>query len=229
MPLAVVGDTLYAVGGLAEQTFEPQRTLWLYREDADRWEARAPLPAPRGAAAAGAVDGQLVVAGGWGAGRRLVAATAVYDPRADRWRTAAPIPTPRDHLAGTTVGRIFYAIGGRPLNPDRNFAVVEAYDAAADRWTRRAAMPSRRGGLAVAVLAGRIHALGGESRAAVFGNHEVYDPATDHWTTAPALPVARHGLGAAALGERLYVIGGGPRAGFAQTDRVDVFAPQKVE
>src|SRR5207248_580463 len=49
MPLAVAGDTLYAVGGLAEATFVPENTLWIYREDQNRWEPRAPLPSPRGA------------------------------------------------------------------------------------------------------------------------------------------------------------------------------------
>src|SRR5207245_6557815 len=67
MPLAVAGDTLYAVGGLTGATFVPENTLWLYREDANRWEPRAPLPAPRGASAAAAVGGTLIVVGGWGA------------------------------------------------------------------------------------------------------------------------------------------------------------------
>src|SRR5437773_11136387 len=49
MPLAAVDDTLYAVGGLAEATFVPENTLWIYRDDQNRWESRAPLPAPRGA------------------------------------------------------------------------------------------------------------------------------------------------------------------------------------
>src|SRR5438034_1268155 len=182
-------------------------------------------PPPRGASGAGVVNGKLVVVGGWGVGRRLVGATTIYDPATDRWRDAAPIPTPRDHLTAAVAGGLVYAIGGRPLSPDRNYDVAEAYDPAADRWTKRSAMPSRRGGLAAAVLDGVIHVIGGETRGSVFANHEVYDPATDRWITAPALPVARHGLAAAAVGGKLYVIGGGPRAGFSQTGAVDVFAP----
>src|SRR4029077_992734 len=162
---------------------------------------------------------------GWGPERRLVGATAIYDPAVDRWHDAAPIPTPRDHLAAAALNGLVFAIGGRPLNPDRNYDVVEAYDPAADRWTARAAMPSRRGGLAAPPLAGPVHTVGGESRRGVFANHEVYDPTTDRWSVAPALPVARHGLPPPALGGRLYVIGGGPRANFAQTDAVDVFVP----
>ena len=173
----------------------------------------------------GVVSGKLVVVGGWGAGRRLIAASAIYDPATDRWHGAAPIPTPRDHLTAAGARGLVYAIGGRPLNPDRNYDIVEAYDPASDRWTRRSAMPSRRGGLAAAVLDGAIHVIGGETRGSVFANHEVYDPATDRWATAAALPVARHGLAAAVVGGKLYVIGGGPKAGFSQTDAVDVFAP----
>jgi len=173
----------------------------------------------------GVVSGKLVVVGGWGTGRRLIAASAIYDPATDRWHGAAPIPTPRDHLTATAARGLVYAIGGRPLNPDRNYDIVEAYDPASDRWTQRSAMPSRRGGLAAAVLDGAIHVIGGETRGSVFANHEVYDPATDRWTTASALPVARHGLAAAAVGGKLYVIGGGPKAGFSQTDAVDVFTP----
>src|SRR5207245_7418331 len=86
MPLAVAGDTLYAVGGLSGQSFIPERTLWAYREDVNRWETRAPLPVSRGASGAAAVGGRLVVVGGWGAGRRLVDSTAIYDPVANRWR-----------------------------------------------------------------------------------------------------------------------------------------------
>ena len=52
MPLAVVNDTLYAIGGFDDGArFIPKATLWVYRADRNTWEARAPLPAPRGATA----------------------------------------------------------------------------------------------------------------------------------------------------------------------------------
>ena len=88
------------------------------------------------------MNGKLVVVGGWGAGRQLARATAIYDPASDRWHDAAPIPTPRDHLTAVATGGLVYAIGGRPLNPARNYDVVEAYDPATDRWSKRSAMPS---------------------------------------------------------------------------------------
>ncbi len=116
-----------------------------------------------------------------------------------------------------------YAIGGRPLDPGRNYDVVEAYDPATDRWTTKSPMPSRRGGLASAVVGGVIHTFGGERRDGVFANHEVYDPARDAWTVAAPMPTARHGLAAVAVGDRIFVIGGGPKAGSAQTSVVEVW------
>src|SRR2546423_15637310 len=120
MPRVVGGGTLYAVGGLTGKSFAPENTLWLYREDANRWEPRAALPTPRGASGAAAVNGRLIVVGGWGLKRRLVEATAIYDPGADRWHRAAPIPTPRDHLAAAPPNGLLYPVGGRPLAPARN-------------------------------------------------------------------------------------------------------------
>jgi N-acetylneuraminic acid mutarotase len=225
MPLVVVGDTLYAVGGLVAGSFNGAANLWLYRDDLDQWLVRASLPVGRGASAAVAVNGELVVVGGMGPTQAHVDSVAIYNPAANAWRHGRPIPTLRDHLTAQAVGGIVYAIGGRPHDPDRNYDRVEAYDVAADTWSARAAMPSRRGGLSSAVIDGRIHTLGGETSSRVFDNHEVYDPATDRWATAPKLPTARHGLAVAALGSRLYAIAGGPQAGFAQTDVVETFAP----
>jgi len=227
MPLAVAHDTLYAVGGLAGSPFQGQSTLWAYNRELNRWFARAPLPMARGASAVAEVDGQLIVVGGirYVADGGLVRATAIYDPATNAWRRGAPIPTPRDHLTAQAVGGIVYAIGGRPLDPDRNYDIVEEYDVKTDRWGPEASMPTRRGGIGSAVIDGSIHVFGGESRAAVFAEHEVYDPATNRWTTGLPLPLARHGLGVAVLAGKIYVIGGGPRPGYARTDVVSVYTP----
>jgi len=85
MPLIVLNDTLYAIGGFDELRFIPKATMWIYREDRNTWEPRASLPMPRGATGAGAVDGKIVVVGGYGAGRTLIDSTLVYDPRTNAW------------------------------------------------------------------------------------------------------------------------------------------------
>ncbi len=223
MPLVTVGDSLYAVGGLGPGSFAGTANLWLYRADLNMWQDRAALPlGGRGASAAVAVNGKIIVVGGLGPTQAHVDSTAIYDPAVDTWDLGAPIPTLRDHLTAQAVGGVVYAIGGRA---GANYDRVDAYDVAADRWSTVAAMPSRRGGLGSAVINGRIHTLGGETSSDVFSNHEVYDPATNAWTIAPRMPTARHGLAVTAVGNRLYAIAGGPLAGFAQTDVVETFSP----
>ena len=141
MPLVVLNDTLYAIGGFDGLRFTPKATLWIYRADRNSWEERAPLPAPRGATAAGVVAGKIVVVGGYGLQRALFDTTLVYDPGSNAWSTRAPIPTKRDHLEAQVVNDVLYAIGGRPISPGNNYDVVEAYDLAHDRWTTKASMP----------------------------------------------------------------------------------------
>jgi N-acetylneuraminic acid mutarotase len=223
MPLAVVGDSLYAIGGLGPPGMTPAATLWLYDEQADRWLTRAPLPEPRGASAAGVINGKIFVVGGFGPGSRLLDSIAVYDPATNQWRHGTPIPTLRDHLAGAVIDGKLYAIGGRPLDADHNLKVLEAYDPSSDSWTRLAPLPTARGGLAAVALGNRIYTYGGETSSRVFSEHEVYDVATGAWTAAPRLPTARHGLAVAVLDDRIYVIGGGPQAGFAQTEVVEIY------
>jgi len=224
MPLVVLNDTLYAVGGLQGDTaFDAVATMWMYRVDRNRWEERAPLPKPRGASAAGIVDGKIVVVGGFGTKYKLLDSITVYDPTTNHWTNRAPIPTVRDHLTAEVVHGVLYAIGGRPLDPAKNYDVVEAYDLATNQWTKKANMPSKRGGLGSAVIAGTIHTFGGETRNSVFANHEVYDPAHDTWSVAELMPTARHGLAVVAVDDRIYVIGGGPKAGSGQTNVVEVW------
>jgi N-acetylneuraminic acid mutarotase len=169
------------------------------------------------------VDGKIVVVGGFGTKYKLLDSITVYDPATNRWTNRAPMPTVRDHLTADVVHGVLYAIGGRPLDPAKNYDVVEAYDLATNQWTKKASMPSKRGGLGSAVIAGKIHTFGGETRNSVFANHEVYDPAHDTWSDAEPMPTARHGLAVVAVDDKIYVIGGGPKAGSGQTNVVEVW------
>jgi hypothetical protein len=118
-----------------------------------------------------------------------------------------------------------YAIGGRPLDPARNFDLVDRYDLSSGQWESRRSLGTARSGHGAAVLDGRIHALGGETGVAVLDSHEAYDPELDVWVALAPPPTPRHGLGVAVLSGRLYAIGGGPVAGLGQTTVVEVFSP----
>jgi N-acetylneuraminic acid mutarotase len=220
MPLVVLNDTLYAIGGYSPPNFTPVSSVLAYDEGHDVWIGHERLPEPRGASAAAVVDGKIIVVGGVGLNGHIDS-IAIYDPASDTWKHGPPIPTLRDHLTAGAVGGVVYAIAGRR---DKNYDMVEAYDVTKNQWTTRAKMPSTRGGLGSAVLNGQIYTYGGENPG-VFPNQERYDPATNAWAVLPPLPTPRHGLGVTALGGKVYVIGGGPKAGFAQTDVVEVFTP----
>jgi N-acetylneuraminic acid mutarotase len=223
MPLVAAGDSLYAIGGYNARGMIPVATVWVYDEAADRWLDRVPLPEPRGASAAGFVNGRIVVVGGVGPGNRLLDSIAIYNPGSGSWTRGAPLPTPRDHLAAAVVDDVLYAAGGRPLDPDRNFAQLDRYDPSTAGWTTLAPMPTARGGLEAAALGSAIHVFGGETSSRVFAEHEVFDTRSGQWRTWPPLPTARHGLAAASRGGEIYVIAGGPRAGLAQTAVVEVY------
>ncbi len=230
MPLVVLGDTLYAVGGLSGTSFRSERTLWAYHADRNEWTSRAGLPAPRGAGVAVSIGRKIVLMGGIRrfADGGLSAAPDIYDPAFDSWVEVWPMPTPRDHLAAETVNGVVYVIGGRQMSPNKNSDVVEVYDPTkylGGRWARKSPMPTARGALGSAVLDGKIHLLGGETATSVLGTHEVYDPDKDLWTEAAPLPTPRHGIAVASLDGKIYVIGGGPEPGISETDVVEVYTP----
>jgi len=178
--------------------------------------ARAPLPTPRGASGAGAVNGKLVVVGGWGAGRHW------SEPR----RSTTPRPT-----------------AGAMRHRSRRRAIISPRPSPALWYTRSAGDRSIPTGTTMSwklTIRRPIAGPGGAPcRAGAAGSRRRYWTTRSTWSgerrgarysrtmrcttrdrsldDRPALPAARHGLGAAVVGGKLYVIGGGPRRGF--TDR----------
>ena len=227
MPLAVVNDTLYAIGGLTTtgSGFVAENNLWIYDETTDGWQTRTVLARPRGASTAGVVNGQIIVAGGYDENTQLIDSIAIYDPASNSWRSGAPIPTPRDHLAGAVWQGVFYVVGGRSVSVETTMATAEAYNLSADSWITLPDMPTARGGLGATATDARIYALGGEPSFEMLQANEAYDITTGAWILGPQLPTGRHGLGVAQRAGNVYAIGGGPVAGFAQTSVVEVFTP----
>jgi N-acetylneuraminic acid mutarotase len=222
---AALDGKLYVIGGYGSSMAQrrPLASVWAYDPAANRWEPRAPLPAPRGAAAVAVLDGLLYALGGErlapaGAppGYQSVADVSVYDPRTDRWEELPPMRYPREHLVAGSIGGRIYAVGGRD-RPILDLPFVEEYDPATRTWRERAPMPTGRSSHAGAVLGGRLYVFGGEGNPAsprgVFGEVEVYDPTTDSWTLVDHMPTPRHGQGAVAVGNRIYLPGGSARQG----------------
>ncbi len=226
--IGVVNNRLYVIGGF-EHSFltmwNPVAGVYEYDPGADRWTARRPMPAPRGALAVAVLDGKLHAVGGYTRDGNT-GAHEVYDPATDTWVTRAPMPTARDHHAAAALGGRLYAIGGR-LNRQysQNLSVTEEYDPAADRWARKADLPTARSGITAAVVGDRIYVFGGEAPAGTFRENEAYQPASDTWEAQAPMPTARHGLGSAVVDGRIYVLTGGPTPGGSFSDANEMFTP----
>ena len=238
--VAAVDGKLYVVGGFTGVFAKrnPIASVWQYDPAADRWEKRAPLPAPRGALAVAALDGKIYALGGerFSAAKpdayEPVSDAAVYDPKSDAWEILPPLRYRRDHLFAGAIGGRIYAVGGRD-RPNYALKNVEAYDPAARAWSERAPMPTGRSGGAAAVANNRLYVFGGEGNAdntslGTFNQVEFYDPARDAWTRLAPMPLPRHAIGAAVVGKRIYLPGGsivqGGRAP-GTTPIVDTFEP----
>ncbi len=225
-----VDGRLFVLGGFTPSLttlWNPVATLLEYLPAENRWLARQPMPTPRGALAAAALNGKIFAIGGYD-GQRSLGVVEVYYPDTDSWQPAAALAVPRDHLAAAEADGQVYAIGGRVnLNYRRNLGVVEVYDPSAGRWREVKPMPTPRSGIAAAVLKGMIVVLGGESGTGTFREAEAYWPKADLWVSLPSMPTARHGLAAAAVGGRLYALLGGPRPGGSYSQVNEVFIPEK--
>ncbi len=215
-------DELVAMGGWIPQGSD-QSALVSDRVFALRdgkWTPLPPLRRPRAAGAAAVVGDKIVVAGGQDEGN-LVKQTEVFD--GEKWSEAARIPTPREHVAAASDGEYLYAVGGRALGPDENFASLERYDPASDSWKRLPDMPTPRGGLGAAIVGGHLIAVGGESPTRALGEVESYNIAREAWSRGPTMRTPRHGLDVEAIGGALYALGGATRPGHASaTDTAEV-------
>jgi N-acetylneuraminic acid mutarotase len=251
MPVSLNGK-IYVFGGFANMPekpgYVPTADAWEYSPDTDAWRALAPMPTPRGAGGAVAVEGRIFVLGG--AGMRPPSAPAVfgfsgahaaldaveeYVPATNSWIKRRALPTPRNHFAalGAVNGKI-YAIGGRTgsvfIRDADQTDLVEIYDIAKDQWGALGAhMPVARSGGCFGVYNDEIYAYGGEYRddhlVAAFREFDVYNPASNEWRVLPYGPVQRHGCSAGFIGNTFYVAGGTIESGGAIAG-VDIATPQ---
>ena len=224
-PPTAAGSTPSAAS--SSRTGAPTRNAYVYEIASDRWIAIAPLPRPRGAAAAVVLEGRVHLIGGASepaAERASVGWHEVYDPKEDRWSARKALPGARDHVGCIADAGRIHVIGGRFNTFEYNTALHHVYLPAADTWELRAPLPTERSGHGLVVYRGRYWAMGGEGgilaggvprQAKVFGQMESYDPATDTWQQHAPMPTPRHAVGAAAIGDWIYVAGGGAVLGGA--------------
>ena len=185
----------------------------------NRWSSIAPLPRPRGAAAAVALNGKVHLIGGASsptAERASVGWHEVYDPKEDRWSGRKALPGARDHVGVIAYNNAIHIIGGRFNTFEYNTDLHHIYLSDQDTWDIRKALPTPRSGHGLVLYKDRFYAMGGEGgiinkagQQTVFGQMESYDPLTDSWLSHAPMPTPRHAVGAVAIGDFIYVAGGG--------------------
>lgn len=174
-----VGGKIHLVGGATlpannkEPWLHPSRnvsvgTHEVYDPATNSWSKRADMPTPRNHAAAGVVDGRIVVAGGRTGSVFIPNAFNVdlveeYNPATDQWVLRAPMPTARSATAWGVHGGKLYVAGGEIRHRDfwGTYTTVEAFDPKSNSWQRLAPMPLPRHGLAGGVLGDKLHLVSG--------------------------------------------------------------------
>ena len=113
---AVVGDTLYAIGGRSGDIEAVKSSVYAFSPSSPSWIPRAPMPSARGGAAAGVVNAQVLVVGGEGNGGTasgVFPQTESYDPVADTWTRLADMPVPRHGMGAAGIGETLYVCAWR--------------------------------------------------------------------------------------------------------------------
>jgi N-acetylneuraminic acid mutarotase len=110
--VAVVGDSLYAVGG-RQGAFDTEvaATEALDLKTLKWRRGLAPIPTLRAGFATAAVDGEIVTVGGEGPAG-VYDQVEAYDPAANTWRSLAPSPIPRHGVQGAAHGGGIWVAGG---------------------------------------------------------------------------------------------------------------------
>lgn len=222
---AVVGNTIYAVGGL-DGYYRTLSSAVAYDIGADAWRALPDLPQPVHYPTV-VSDGQKVyVLGGLtGLAARPMDDVFAFDPLKNSWEQLGRLNDFRGAAAGASLDGVIYLMGG--TTTAGNDTNLEFYDASRGVWNGLKTMSVARARLAGASVDGKIYAIGGSKGSVTknLGTTEIFDLTRKAWETAPDMSIARSGHAASAYDGRIYVFGGESKLGTIA--EVEVFNTQK--
>lgn len=207
---ATIGGRIYVPGGLGIDG-RPVDVLEIYNPRTDTWEQGANLPEPRSGHALVALDGRLLLFGGWD-GSTYRADVFEYTPEANSWRALRDMPTARGFAAAAVVaGRVFLmggTAGDEPLNITEVFT-PEAESETNGGWDTAAPMPMAGAYVNAAVVADTVFVFGDDAN----GRPTIrlgYSAGEDSWAELEAAPgedsLARSGV--VAIGPVIHLLGG---------------------
>ena len=231
-----IGKKFYVLGGFrlpdtGRIGWYPENKVWVYDTETQSWSALPPMPTPRGAFAAVAVENKIYAVGGAkipvgmeladglnvGGPVEILGTMEVFDIEKNSWTTLKSMPLARNHHDVAYLDGKLYVIGGTigscfPGGLSSNVPMNEVYDIATDTWSTRAPMPIARSAIGVAALDGKIYAVGGEGWSdelgRVFRANEAYDPKSNSWAEEARMPTPRHSYAKGVIDGKFYAVSG---------------------
>lgn len=233
---ALVGDSLYAIGGRGMKPLEALSLKTLL------WKRLPAPPLEMNHFQAITYRDEIYVIGAFQGKYPHETALPhlyVYNPRKGEWRQGPEIPeTYRRGSAGVVVYRdkIYVVCGIIDGHYDGHVAWLDEYDPRTNTWKRLADAPRVRDHISAAVVGDQLILAGGRRSSAktnqvletTMPEVDVYDFKTGRWTTLPAasnLPTPRAGGTAVTHDGKVWLIGGeSPQ--LAAHNETEVFDPK---
>jgi N-acetylneuraminic acid mutarotase len=221
---AVVGNTIYVVGGL-DGFYRTLNSALAYDIGADAWRAIPDLPQSVHHPAVVSDGKRVFVIGGLtGLAARPMDDVFAFDPIKNSWEQLGRLNDFRGAAAAASLDGVVYIIGGNTTAGSG--ADMEYYDASRGVWNGLHSMSASRSLLAAASADGRIYAVGGSkgSLNKNLGTTEIFDLSRKSWEIVSDMLIPRSGHAAVAVDGRVYVLGGESKMGTIA--EVESFNPQ---
>lgn len=226
----VVDDTLYAIGGCADQfNSRPSARLTVETRHVNDsvWSSGPELPAARYDFATAVSNGHIYVLGGTDFSS-FYRSVDVYDPGGGSWSAGPALGRPLSGAAACALGDSILLFGGMT---ERNHSMVVSdsifvYDPSAGTCTAVGRMNQPRAYHRAVVCRNNVYVLGGVDHTNTpLTSVEVFDPATGAISQVQPMGSPRFYFGAAVVDNRIYAVGGfgSTSAGLihASTERYD--------
>jgi DNA-binding CsgD family transcriptional regulator/N-acetylneuraminic acid mutarotase len=203
---AVLEGRIFVPGGrLADGTITT--TVEAFDPATAQWRTMRALPAPRSRYALVALEGKLILFGGWD-GQAVQSTVLEYDADATQWTQLTPLPSPRADMADAVVEDEVYLLGGtdgqRPLSTAIVYH-VNAEGSVAGPWDAIPDLPEPRKAAGAVAIARSIYVVGGGEGLPPIR----YDLTTRTWGLVDTLVNSPwYDMGVSNVGNKLYVIGG---------------------
>ena len=161
---AVVGDRLYAAGGV--RGGQPLATLEVYDLRRNRWSTGPGMAVAREHLAVAAVGGFVYALAGRASGQGNFAVAERFDPRTNAWERLPDMAKPRGGIAAVGVAGDIVVFGGE--EDAGTIREVERYHPKQRSWERLAPMRTPRHGLGGVAHRRRVFALQGGPEPGLF-------------------------------------------------------------